>query len=234
VTRFELELGPGVKVSRVPRSTRTSRTPWRRRTCEFWRPSGRSAIGVEVPNRQRSLVALGDLLNSEESLVATHPLDYRSAATSRAHGRGELGRDAALLISGRPARQELAMNSLITALVMRATPDQCVCCSLTRSALRWPVQRPAPPALSSGRRSEEAAGALHWAVKEMERRYDILASAVRRHHELSADDGARRAHERADQRRAGRRGLSVRPACRVTSSPTGPEELPYIVMSLTS
>ena len=127
VTRFELELGAGVKVSRVTSLNKDIAYAMASPDVRILAPiPGRSAIGVEVPNRQRSLVALGDLLASDESIAATHPLDVPigrdiSGKTVVAN----LGEMPHILISGATgAGKSSAINSLITALVMRATPEQ--------------------------------------------------------------------------------------------------------------
>ena len=76
VTRYELELGPGVKVARVTSLNRDIAYAMATPDVRILAPiPGRSAIGVEVPNRQRTLVVLGDLLATEEAIAATHPLD---------------------------------------------------------------------------------------------------------------------------------------------------------------
>src|SRR5579863_8080406 len=76
VTRFELELGPGVKVSRVTALNKDIAYALAAPDVRILAPiPGRSAIGVEVPNRQRSLVALGDLLVTDEANAARDPLD---------------------------------------------------------------------------------------------------------------------------------------------------------------
>jgi hypothetical protein len=68
VTRFEIELGPACRSRRSPTWATTSPTRWPRRTCASSRPiPGKSAIGVEVPNRQRDLITLGDILRSDEA-----------------------------------------------------------------------------------------------------------------------------------------------------------------------
>jgi S-DNA-T family DNA segregation ATPase FtsK/SpoIIIE len=236
VTRFELELGPGVKVSRVTSLNKDIAYAMASPDVRILAPiPGRSAIGVEVPNRQRSLVALGDLLNSEESLTATHPLDVPIGRDIA--GRTvvvNLGEMPHVLISGATgAGKSSAMNSLITALVMRATPDQLRLLLIDPKRVEMGQYNDLPHLLSPVVVDpKKAAGALHWAVKEMERRYDILAECGARditsyqqmmargqlaneptNEELVAD-----AFERAT-------GLAsdLEPA-------PGPEELPYIVI----
>src|SRR5205807_8063091 len=87
VTRYELELGAGVKVARVTSLSKDIAYAMASPDVRILAPiPGRSAIGVEVPNRQRQLVALADILTSDEARRAVHPLEVA------------LGRD----IAGRP------------------------------------------------------------------------------------------------------------------------------------
>lgn len=179
VTRFELELGAGVKVAKVTSLHRDIAYAMASPDVRILAPiPGRSAIGVEVPNRQRTLVSLGDLLASEEAISATHPLDV------------PLGRDISgqtvvinlaemphVLISGATgAGKSSCINSLITSLVMRATPDEVRMILIDPKRVELGQYNDLPhlltPVVVDPRK---AAGALHWAVKEMERRYDILA-----------------------------------------------------------
>ena len=179
VTRFELELGPGVKVSKVTSLNKDIAYAMASPDVRILAPiPGRSAIGVEVPNRQRSLVALGDLLAAEESLAATHPLDVPI-------GRDISGRTVVVNLSEMPhvlisgatgAGKSSCLNSLITSLVMRATPDQLGLILIDPKRVEMGQYGDLPHLLSPVVVDpKKAAGALAWAVKEMERRYDILA-----------------------------------------------------------
>ena len=161
VTRFELELGPGVKVSRVTSLNKDIAYAMASPDVRILAPiPGRSAIGVEVPNRQRSLVALGDLLTSEESLAA-HPPARRA---DRARHLGQtvvvnLGEMPHVLISGATgAGKSSAMNSLITALVMRATPDQLRLLLIDPKRVEMGQYNDLPHLLVAGRRRPEEGG----------------------------------------------------------------------------
>ena len=93
VTRYELELGPGVQVRKVTALQRDIAYAMAAAEVRILAPiPGRSAIGVEVPNRQRQTVALGDVLASPEAAAARHPLEVAA------------GRD----IAGRPVLVNLA------------------------------------------------------------------------------------------------------------------------------
>ncbi len=179
VTRFELELGPGVKVARVTSLNRDIAYAMATPDVRIVAPiPGRSAIGVEVPNHQRTLVALGDLLATDEARAATHPLDVPVGRDIS--GKVEivnLGEMPHVLISGATgAGKSSCINSLITSLVMRATPDQVRLILIDPKRVEMgqynDLQHLLAPVVVD---PKKAAGTLNWAVKEMERRYDILA-----------------------------------------------------------
>jgi S-DNA-T family DNA segregation ATPase FtsK/SpoIIIE len=179
VTRFELELGPGVKVSRVTSLNKDIAYAMASPDVRILAPiPGRSAIGVEVPNRQRALVALGDLLASEEAIAATHPLDVPIGRDiSGKTVVVNLGEMPHVLISGATgAGKSSCINSLITSLVMRATPEQVKLLLVDPKRVEMGHYNDLPHLLAPVVVDpKKAAGALAWAVKEMERRYDVLA-----------------------------------------------------------
>ena len=181
VTRFELELGPGVKVSRVTSLNKDIAYAMASPDVRILAPiPGRSAIGVEVPNRQRALVALGDLLASDEAVAATHPLDVPIGRDiSGKTVVVNLGEMPHVLISGATgAGKSSCINSLITSLVMRATPEQLKLLLVDPKRVEMGQYNDLPHLLAPVVVDpKKAAGALAWAVKEMERRYDILAES---------------------------------------------------------
>jgi S-DNA-T family DNA segregation ATPase FtsK/SpoIIIE len=179
VTRYELELGPGVKVAKVTNLQRDIAYAMAAVDVRILAPiPGRSAIGVEVPNQHRQLVCLGDILASPEARGATHPLEV------------VLGRD----IAGRPVIENLAemphlliagatgagksscINSLVTSILLRSTPDQVRLILVDPKRVELGHYNGLPhllaPVVVNPKR---AANALSWAVHEMERRYDLLA-----------------------------------------------------------
>jgi S-DNA-T family DNA segregation ATPase FtsK/SpoIIIE len=179
VTRFELELGPGVKVARVTSLSKDIAYAMASPDVRILAPiPGRSAIGVEVPNQRRTLVTLGDLLASPEATAANHPLDV-------ALGRDIAGRPVFVnlaemphvLISGATgAGKSSCINALVTSIVMRATPDQVRMILVDPKRVELGQYNDLPHLLSPVVVDpKKAAGALSWAVKEMERRYDLLA-----------------------------------------------------------
>ncbi|MGH9094452.1 MAG: DNA translocase FtsK 4TM domain-containing protein, partial [Acidimicrobiales bacterium] len=179
VTRYELELGPGVKVAKVTNLQKDIAYAMAAADVRILAPiPGRSAIGVEVPNTQRQLVAVGDILTSPEAHAATHPLEVA------------LGRD----IAGRPVLENLAhmphiliagatgagksscLNSVITSILVRATPDQVRLILIDPKRVELGQYNGLPHLLTGVvTNPKKAANALSWAVHEMERRYDLLA-----------------------------------------------------------
>jgi S-DNA-T family DNA segregation ATPase FtsK/SpoIIIE len=179
VTRYELELGAGVKVAKVTSLNRDIAYAMASPDVRILAPiPGRSAIGVEVPNRQRQLVSLGDILSTAEAKAATHPLEVG------------LGQD----IAGRPVMMNLAemphlliagatgagksscINAIVSSVLMRSTPDQLRMILVDPKRVELGNYSNLPhlltPVVVNPKR---AANALAWAVKEMERRYDVLA-----------------------------------------------------------
>jgi S-DNA-T family DNA segregation ATPase FtsK/SpoIIIE len=179
VTRFELELGPGVKVARVTSLHKDIAYAMAAPDVRLLAPiPGRSAIGVEVPNVTRQLVSLGDVLASEEARRATHPLEVA------------FGKD----ISGRPVMESLAamphvliagatgagksscINSLLTSILLRSTPDQVRMILVDPKRVELNQYNGLPHLLTQVVvNPKKAANALAWAVTEMERRTDLLA-----------------------------------------------------------
>jgi len=179
VTRFELELGAGVKVARVTSLAKDIAYAMASPDVRILAPiPGKSAIGVEVPNRRRELVTLGDVLGSPEARAATQPLAV-------ALGRDIAGRpvmvDLAtmphILISGATgAGKSSCINSIITSLLMRTTPDQVRLILVDPKRVELGQYNGLPHLLTEVVVDpKKAANALAWAVKEMERRYDLLA-----------------------------------------------------------
>jgi len=236
VTRYELELGPGVKVARVTSLNRDIAYAMATADVRIVAPiPGRSAIGVEVPNRQRTLVALGDLLASDEALGAHHPLDVPIGRDIS--GKAvivNLGEMPHILISGATgAGKSSCINSLITSLVMRSTPEQVRLILVDPKRVEMGQYNDLPHLLAPVVVDpKKAAGTLAWAVKEMERRYDILAESGARditsyqqmieRGELKVEPTVREQVAEAIERATGLESD--------VEESRGPEPLPYIVI----
>ena len=178
VTRYELELGPGVKVARVTSLQKDIAYSLAATDVRILAPiPGRSAIGIEVPNSSRQLVALGDLMGSAEAKNATHPLDV--AIGKDISGRSvflNLATTPHLLIAGATgAGKSSGINCIITSLLMRTTPDQVKLILVDPKQVEMGQYARLPHLLTQPvNNPKKAANALAWAVREMEKRYDLL------------------------------------------------------------
>lgn len=179
VTRYELELGPGVKVAKVTSLQKDIAYAMAATDVRILAPiPGRSAIGVEVPNARRQLVALGDLLVSNEAKKATHPLEV--AIGKDIAGKAvflNLATTPHMLIAGATgAGKSSGINCIITSLLMRTTPDQVRLILIDPKQVEMGQYQRLPHLLTQPvTNPKKAANALGWAVKEMERRYDALS-----------------------------------------------------------
>ena len=180
VTRYALQLGDGVKVSRITSLNKDIAYALAAADVRILAPiPGQQAIGIEVPNEDREVVALGDILTSKESKKATHPLEL-------AVGRDIKGKTLMLNLATTPhlliagatgAGKSSCINAMVTSVLMRTTPDQVRLILIDPKRVEMGQYEGVPHLLTAPVTDpKKAANALHWAVREMERRYDILSN----------------------------------------------------------
>ena len=178
VTRYELELGVGVKVNSVISLQKdiaySMATPEVRIEAPI---RGKQAIGVEVPNHTRQIVAVADILSSSEAKAARHPLEV--AVGRDIEGRNimvNLAKMPHVLIAGQTgAGKSSCINSIMASILMRATPDQVRLILVDPKRVELTQYNRIPHLLTQVvTNPKKAANAMSWAVKEMERRYELL------------------------------------------------------------
>jgi len=179
VTRYELELAAGVKVARVTSLHKDIAYSMATPDVRILAPiPGKQAIGVEVPNDSRQVVAVGDILASPEARAAKNPLEV--AIGRDINGRSilaDLSKMPHILIAGATgAGKSSCINSLLTSILMRSTPDQVRLILIDPKRVELGQYNRLPHLLTQVvTNPKKAANALAWTVKEMERRYDLLS-----------------------------------------------------------
>ena len=178
VTRFVLELGEGVRVSKLESLRKDIALAMASPDVRILSPiPGRRAIGVEVPNLDRQIVRLGDVLRSREAASADHPLEVAIGRDINGHAiMMNLATTPHLLIAGATgAGKSSCLNSLITSVLMRSTPEDVRMILVDPKRVEMGQYDRVPHLLTAPVTDpRKAANALSWAVREMERRYDLL------------------------------------------------------------